>query len=154
MFGKNKESIISHPGIYKFELPYLTDHLVPLESGIVPVYNCDVEIHVGDQRDLNNGFLATVIIGAQKDGVGTTNFLEEIATMVFNNYINQKSIRFENISLHDKVRWIERNYYPEERFDLVQFDWNEKEFRYDNPDWYKLSEEDWILQNHRLKPYK
>ncbi|WP_047980639.1 hypothetical protein [Ornithinibacillus contaminans] len=155
MFGNKKiESITTHSGIYKFELPYLTDNLVPRENGIVPVYNCDIEIHVGNQKDLDNGFLATVIISANSDGVGNTNFVEDIATMVLNNYIDKKSIRAEHTTLYDKIRWIERNHYPKERFDLVNFEWHKEEARYIDPDWYKLAEDDWILENHRLQPYK
>jgi len=119
---------------------------------MVKVYNCDVEMHIGGQENLNDGLIASVIISAKKGGVGTTNYIEDIATLVKNGYIDNVVIP-KHGPIHDRIRWVERNYYPNENFDIVTLDWNSKEERYQNPKWKPL-QEDWILKAHKLQPYQ
>jgi hypothetical protein len=155
MFKKKTDTLINvhfYPGIYKFELPYLANYNVPDDKGIVPVYNCDVEIHIGDQRDLDNKYLASVFISAKKGGVGTTNFIEDLATKIQKMFIDELT-HPENGPIHKHIRWIERNFYPNENYKLVNLTWDEKAQKYYNPQWHQIDDMDWIMNNHQLAPY-
>lgn len=110
-------------------------------------------MHIGDQRDLDNGFIASIIISAKKKGVGTTNFIEHLATTIKKEFIDGV-VRPQNGSVHGHIRWIERNHYPKENFQLVKLEWDEKEQSYHTPKWLGIDENDWILTNHRLNPYE
>ncbi|MET3657803.1 hypothetical protein [Sporosarcina psychrophila] len=147
----NLDSVHLWPGIYKFELPYLTGHNVRDNDGLVKVSNCDVEMHIGDQNNLDQHLIATVIISAKKGGVGTTNFIEHIATLIKTGYIDQVVLPKYG-AIYDRIRWVERNYYPDEIYQVVSLEWNSELNHYSNPKWINL-ENDWILKENKLKPY-
>lgn len=156
MFSKknkpsNLEGVRHWTGIYEFDLPYIVD-LVKNDEGIIKVYDCNVEMHIGGQENLDQGLIATVIISAKKGGVGITNFIEEITTLIQNGYIDKVVIPTYG-PIHDRVRWIERNYYPEETFQTVSLKWNEGINSYEKPSWDNLSDDDWVLQKTKLLPY-
>lgn len=145
------DSVHLWPGIYKFELPYLSFHNVRDDEGLVKVYNCDVEMHVGNQKDLDQSLIATVIISAKKDGVGTTNFIEDIATIIQNEYLD-KVIIPKYGPIYDRIRWVERNYYPSETFQVVSLGWDAELNKYSDPKWNTLKD-DWIIKENKLPPY-
>lgn len=155
MFGAKKpsnlESVHHWPGIYKFELPYTIHHNVADEEGLVKVYKCDVEMHIGGEKNLNQHLIATVIISAQKTGVGTTNHIENIATLVKRGYLDEV-VRPNNGAIHNRIRWIERNHYPSENFAVVSLEWDLNIRKYIRPSWEEI-ENDWILQDHKLNSY-
>lgn len=147
----NLDGIHHWPGIYKFVLPYTVQN-VPLSDGLVPVYTCDVEMHIGGHDNLSDELIATVIIGARKEGVGVTNFIEEIAKLVKEGYLD-KIVKPANGPIHNRIRWIERNYYPLERYQVVTLEWDSENKIYHSPSWVKLLESDWILINNRMAAY-
>jgi hypothetical protein len=119
----------------------------------VRVYNCDIEMHIGGQNNLDNNLIATVIIGARKHGVGVTNFFEDIAKLVKEGYLDKVVIP-KHGPIHDRIRWIERNHYPRENYEIVSLAWDSKAQRYHTPNWSKLDEKDWIYKNNKMEPYK
>lgn len=147
----NLDEVHHWTGIYKFELPYMSGHYVSDENGEVKVYTCDVEIHIGGSNNLEQKRIATVIISAQKNGVGTTNFIENIATLIKTGYI-EEVVRPKNGPIHDRIRWVERNYYPKENFKMVSLEWDAKSSRYIRPSW-EILDNDWILEKHKLNSY-
>jgi|APAga8741244001_1050109.scaffolds.fasta_scaffold19389_3 hypothetical protein len=150
---KEQDDILFHKGIIKAKMPYSMSQPVADENDNIKVYYCDVELHIGNQNDLKNGYLATAIISARKDGIGVTNFIERLADQTVNLFLNNVIISRLGTPV-DKIRWIERNYYPSENFQVVKLEWNEKYNYFTNPKWEHLNEGDWILKDHRLEDYK
>jgi len=142
-----------HSGIYQFELPYFAFHVVPNDEGMVRPYYCDVEIHVGNENDLKNGYLATVIIGVNesKGAAGVTNFIDELSTIIRNSYIPY-GIKGDYDTVSKKIRWIERNYFPSENFQIVELEWDKYDKKYHSPKRNRI-EGDWIINEMRLEPY-
>ncbi|WP_342573695.1 hypothetical protein MHH37_15600 [Solibacillus sp. FSL K6-1781] len=134
-----------HPGIYQFELPFLTASFVPDENDLVMIKYCDVEIHVGR----NKSPLITVLISTKKEGMSPTNFIENVVDVILKGYLPQ--IVIDGINKAD-IRWIQREYYPEERFHEVQMKWNKNQNRFCYPNWVQL-EDDWIMKEHKLVKY-
>ncbi|WP_430510719.1 hypothetical protein [Gottfriedia solisilvae] len=158
MFNKksntnNGVGIHFHPGIFKFKLPYLVDGHFPLnEGGLAPIYYCDLEFHVGDQRDLDNGILITVIISAIPGGIGVTNFIENLATLII-PYLDQVNYG-ETTNILERIRFIERVYYPEENYSLVSLTWDKKNHKFTEPKWSQLPLFDWIIEGNTLEKYE
>lgn len=154
MFKKEKQDdVLMHNGIIKAKMPYIVGHPVSDENGNIKVHHCDVEIHIGNQNDLKIGYLATVIISARKDGIGVTNFIERLAKQTVELFLNHVILSRLGTPV-DKIRWIERNYYPNENFHIVKLEWNEKNQFFTNPKWENLNDEDWILKENKLDPYE
>lgn len=139
--------MLIHPGKYLFQLPYIAVHNPSSETGIVPVFYCDVEMHVGNEIDLNNGYHATVIITARNNGVGITNHIERLATMVNSGYVKDVVSGNSNL-IAERIRWIERTFIPEERNHLVNLRWDKSIKKYKDPDWTELPLSDWIFNQN------
>lgn len=143
--NNDKKSVLYHPGRYKFYFPYAAFHSVADDNGFVPIYMCEVEIFVGQEIDLKEGYIATVIIHADKEGVGITNFIEMIATKIrwcFFDVIFYEKMDEPTNPFLEKIRWIE--HYPEEylpscfpngKWDIVTMQWDEKSRMYYDPCW-------------------
>lgn len=146
--GKEAKGHWYHPGIYKFKLPFLNHtYLVKDESELVPVYYCNIEIIVGNDKDLSNGIVATVIIEAINEkgvNIGVTNYIEHIATTVKKSFLDAifHSGSYGDHKLeHHEIRWIER--YPEEytpgvtlRDSEVKMVWDDQYLSYIKPEWF------------------
>jgi hypothetical protein len=139
--NKNEEIVIHHQGTYKFDFPFLTSNLVPNEDNIVPIYYCDVEIHVGEQLDLDEGIIATVII-RPKGNVGMSNFTQDIATNIrkslFKSIFICHNLNYLNKYISKSMRWLE-NYAdsnslpansPTGNWTEVILEWNENKDEY------------------------
>ncbi len=109
-------------------------------------------MHIGGEQNLNNMLIATVIVGATKGGVGVTNFIEDIAKLVKQGYLD-KVVKPAHGPIHNRIRWIERNYYPSEIYHIVTLEWDDKNQKYYNPSWQNLDKKDWIFKSHRMVPY-
>lgn len=134
-----------HPGIYQFELPFLTASFATDENDLVMIKYCDVEIHVGR----NKSPLVTVLISTKKEGMSPTNFIENVVDVIFKGYLSQ--IVIDGLNVED-VRWIQREYYPEERFHEIRMKWNKNQNHFYHPNWIQL-EDDWIVKEHKLSKY-
>lgn len=140
-----------HKGIYKFNYPYLRNDLVAIDNGLIPIDTCNVEIHVGDQRDLDQGVLISVIIETLENTVGVKQYIEDIATSIKQAYIDYKIVTNKNVEDTVKViRFIEKEYFPKEAFKLVTFDYERDSNSYNNPKWQSITNEDWIIHNNKL----
>ncbi len=142
------EGVTYHPGIYQITLPYLTGQ-VKNKHDIVPVSYCDVEIHVGDQRDLDKGILITVIISDIEGGMDTIPFIESITTKVL-NYIDE-IVYDKTLHIMEHIRFIQRNYYPSEEYSLLDMNWDNKN-GLSAPSWTRL-DNDWIIEGNKLEDY-
>lgn len=108
-------------------------------------------MHIGGQDNLDHSLIATIIIGAIKDSTGNSNYFEDIATLVKNGYFDEV-VKPKFGPIHDRIRWIERNHYPEERFHQVLLEWDSKLNKYFK---YKceIIKSDWILERNKMQPY-
>lgn len=152
MFGKSSKPVEFwfHPGIYQFELPFLTGGLVPLKDGLVPVEKCDVEFHVGNEYNENH--IATILISTKKESTSPTNFIEKVATTLLKEYLVEIIKDVDMATLASSIRWIQREHYPNERYQEVIFSWDEKKQILSNPEWNNVKD-DWIIEAHKLPLY-
>lgn len=145
----SKKIVIAHhyPGIYQMQVPYIVDQHIPDKNGVIPTKKCDVEIHVGGKN--NGNYLCTVIISTIKGEMSPTNYIQDVVSIIYNEYLPRLITTSE---LYLKVRWIQREYYPEERFNEVNFKWDNKSKRLIDPSWFPITD-DWIITNHKLPKY-
>jgi hypothetical protein len=146
----NSNSILFHPGIYRFEWPYLTSYLVPNdETGEVKVYKCDVELRVGQSEDMEAGKLVTVVISSYAPP-GVQNFIEDIATKVriafFDTIFIEKHWEMPIVP-EDKIRWIERHLFSHssgstshDSIQEVTMKWDAKKHIYTSPSWRSIED--------------
>ncbi|WP_268626983.1 hypothetical protein [Paenibacillus alvei] len=140
-------SITFHPGIYRFEWPYLASYCIPDENGEVKVYKCDVELRVGQDEDMKDEKLVTIIITSHAPP-GVQNFIEHIATKIriaFFDHIFYEKHWEKSIVPEKKIRWIERHLFAhrtgstaDDQIQEVIMNWNSKENRYTSPTWKPL----------------
>ncbi|KAF6636285.1 hypothetical protein H6F38_03315 [Paenibacillus sp. EKM208P] len=91
-----KQEIIHYkPGIYRFEWPYLGGSLVPNDKGEVTVYKCDVELRVGQDEDIREGRLITVVV---------TSMLPQVLKIILNTLQLKFKIAFFDQIFIEK-RW-------------------------------------------------
>nr|WP_306220676.1 type II toxin-antitoxin system PemK/MazF family toxin [Cohnella sp. WQ 127256] len=152
---KRRNNLTFHPGVYKFNWPYLCASIAPDEYNNVQIYTCEIEIHVGHEEDLKLDRIATIYVKAIKEGVGITNYFEDISTKIrfsFFDYIFYEHLLDEDL-LTNLVRWIE--YYPKEfaprifpqgLYKEVKMDWDNKKKRYQNPKWNEINEEHFVFE--------
>lgn len=142
---ENRVSLNYHPGKYKFYFPYPSFHNVPDDNGFVSIHTCQVELYVGQEIDMNEGYIATIIIRADNGGIGITNFFELIATKVrlsfFDVIFHERLDENTNPILH-KIRWIQfhsREYAPslfsKDDWLEVKMEWDENSKKYHSPSW-------------------
>lgn len=141
-----KTEVIMHPGIYRFKWPYVTGHLVPNAAGEVTVYECDVEIRVGQDEDLKEGKFATIIITSCSPP-GVQNSIEHIATkirLVFFDHIFHERHYNKPIVPEDRIRWIEQHLFSKgsksgdtsiDQSQEVTMQWDAKKHAYHSPSW-------------------
>ncbi len=119
--------------------------LVPNDKGEVTVYKCDVELRVGQDKDMREGKLITVVVTSYAPP-GVQNYIEHIATKVRIAFFDQIFIekRWEKpVVPEDGIRWIEQHLYSKQNdgdtsHDLiteVTMEWDSKRFAYTNPSW-------------------
>lgn len=133
-----------YPGIYRFKWPYLAAHPVPDEHGEVKIYTCHVEIRVGQEEDLENGILATVIITSYTPP-GVQNFIESIASKVrlafFDDIFHEELLAKKKGIPDDQIRWIEKHRFDDHESILeVRLKWDRKLGRYFSPNWIPIRE--------------
>ncbi|QYK63264.1 MULTISPECIES: hypothetical protein [Paenibacillus] len=134
-----KQEIIHYkPGIYRFEWPYLGGSLVPNDKGEVTVYKCDVELRVGQDEDIRERRLITVVV---------TSMLPQVLKIILNTLqLKFKIAFFDQIFIEkrwekpvvpeDGIRWIEQHLYSKQNggdasHDLlseVTMEWDSKRF--------------------------
>lgn len=143
-----KTEIRLHSGIYRFKWPYLAGHLVPNDAGEVKVYECDVEIRVGQDDDLREGKLVTIIITSYSPP-GVQNSIEHIATKIRLAFFDR--IFYENhwdkpIIPEESIRWIEQHLFSKgssvgdtshDQSLEVTMQWDAKKHAYGGPSWKK-----------------
>lgn len=141
----NQDSIFFHGGIYRFEWPYLTgSNMGTNDQGEVNVYKCDVELRVGQEEDLKEGKIVTVIITSDGNP-GVQGSIEKIATKIrisfFDSIFTEK--HWENpIVPEHKIRWIERHLFStrtgsdqNDEINEVTMIWDAKRHVYHSPLW-------------------
>lgn len=146
---KKERRLHFHPGVYQFQIPFYTAHLVPKEDGIVPVKYCDVEIHV-DSNNNNDALLATILISTKKEYQSPTNFIEHVVSVIYENYL-PLAIIGENA--HEYIRWVIRENYPQENFSELIVEYDSKGDIKNISFGGKLEEVDWIINGHKLPEY-
>ena len=141
-----KKEIIMHPGIYRFKFPYVTGHLVPNDAGEVTVYNCDVEMRVGQEEDLREGKLVTIIITSYSPP-GVQNRIEHIATKIRLTFFDDifHELHWEKaIVSEERIRWIEQHLFSKgsnpgntshDQSLEVTMRWDAKKHAYCEPSW-------------------
>jgi len=142
---KTEQSIWYHPGLYKFYMPYINHMPVSNDKDQHTVYSCQVEVHVGMQNDMDEGKLATIIIKSDDEGLGVTNYIEDIATKVrlsfFDKIFHEDIINSNENILDTRLRWLEyvspqyTSALPDGSLREVHMDWDIREKRYIKPDW-------------------
>lgn len=146
---KTKESIRFHPGVYKFQIPYLLHDLIANENNEMKVSSCEVEMHVGREDDLKQGTIATIIMTSTTEPM--TNIIEYIATSIYHTMFRDIFYTYlmEKNLLIDRIRWVEKydssvvSFSSNSRCDDVTFQWDEKQQSYYNPSWYQPEEDAW-----------
>ncbi|ALP39399.1 hypothetical protein ASL14_26350 (plasmid) [Paenibacillus sp. IHB B 3084] len=80
MFHEERRIAFSfwHLSVY---LALFGGHSVPDDKGEVKVYQCEVELRVGQDEDMRDGKLITVVVTSYAPP-GVQNFIEHIATKV------------------------------------------------------------------------
>lgn len=150
---KNKE-LHMHPGIYRFTMPYLGGHLIRNENGEVTVYQCDVELRVGQDEDMREGKLVTVVITSFAPP-GVQNYIERIATKIRIGFFDQifHERHWEKpVVPEESIRWIERHLFSqgsaEGRGDTsldsileVKMTWDAKRYAYGGASWKPFTAE-------------
>ncbi|WP_336788440.1 hypothetical protein [Paenibacillus sp. MMO-177] len=141
---KEEKSIFFHPGIYKFQWPYIMNNFVTDDQGEVRVYNCNVEIRVGQEDDMNDGKLVTVVISGTAATPGVQPVITDIATKVrlsfFDSIFIEKHWEKSIVPEH-RIRWIEQNLFSlnsntvEDEIFEVTMNWDEKRHIYTSPSW-------------------
>lgn len=143
-FKKEERRIRFFPGIYNFYMPYLGYWSDKNKYNQKRVYMCEVEMLVGEDEDLKDNILATIIIRVPSGkGIGITNYFENIATNIRLTFFREI---FPNIDPYKKnmiddssIRWIEQYLYEEKSYrrstKLVDLTWNQEKKRYENPKW-------------------
>ncbi|QQZ64559.1 hypothetical protein JI735_34560 (plasmid) [Paenibacillus sonchi] len=143
-----KTEVILHSGIYRFKWPYLTGHLVPNDAGEVTVYDCDVEMRVGQDEDLQEGKLVTIIITSYSPP-GVQNRIEHIATKIrlaFFDHIFHERHYEKPIVPEESIRWIEQHLFSKgsspgdtshDQSLEVTMQWDAKKHAYSGPSWKK-----------------
>lgn len=142
-----EKSIYFHPGIYKFEWPYLTSDLVPDNKGEVKVYVCDVELRVGQQDDMDEGKLVTAVVTARPNTPGIQSFIDHIATKIrisfFEDIFIEKHWEKPIVPDH-RIRWIERHLVSQtsptmkDEINEVTMVWDAKRHIYTSPSWKQV----------------
>ncbi|MGU3472427.1 hypothetical protein ACLBWT_14930 [Paenibacillus sp. D51F] len=141
-----KKEVRMHSGIYRFKWPYLMGPLIPDDAGNVTVYDCDVEVRVGQDEDLKEGKLATIIITSYS-APGVQNRIEHIATKIrlafFDNIFHE--LHWEKaIVPEEKIRWIEQHLFSKGSMQgdtsldqalEVTMQWDAKKHAYGGPSW-------------------
>lgn len=148
-----EEHIRYFPGVYEFEFPYLNigpiqknknDDNIPEYEKQMIVPKCSVTIQVGNPKDLEQGYFATVTIidSETQPHTSVTNCFEYIATNIFRLFF-QSGIRLAYGLKPEDIRWIE--IYPpsvlnenEIRKEVIM-KWDEKEKCYYAPEWRNLN---------------
>lgn len=138
------KTVIYHKGIYRFQFPYLGPWLSSNDNGTVNVYHCDVEIHVGQEEDMQNGKIATIVITAQNGSIGIQNHIEHLATKIRFAFFD--SIFYEQhwkkpVVPEEGIRWIERHLFSKQSSTMddevkeVTLQWDAKKYAYHSPTW-------------------
>lgn len=138
--------------INHFTWPYLAAHLIRNDQGEVKVYECEVELRVGQEEDMREGKLITVVITSYAPP-GVQNFIEQIATKVRISFFDQ--IFHENhwdipVIPEDSIRWIEQHLFSQgsakDRDDStldtileVKMKWDAKRHVYSSASWKPIS---------------
>lgn len=141
-----EESIYFHPGIYRFSFPYLGANFVRNEENEVKVFDCDVELRVGQEKDMKDGKLVVVVISDRPQTPGVQNSFEHIATKVriafFDSIFIEKHWEKTIVPEH-RIRWIERHpagAHIGEETNEVTMKWDEKRHVYTSPSWTRIGE--------------
>ncbi|MEK4479967.1 hypothetical protein MKZ23_11090 [Paenibacillus sp. FSL R5-0876] len=140
-----EKSVFYHPGIYRFQWPYLAAWLSQNEQHEVTVYHCDVEIRVGQEEDMKVGKLVTVTVTAREHTPGVQNFITEIATKVRLSFFDQIFLEKhwgKTLVPEHRIRWIECHPYIEDQSPLqVSMKWDSKKHAYHSPAWKTFSKQ-------------
>ncbi|MGC6589070.1 hypothetical protein ACPV3A_29515 [Paenibacillus sp. Dod16] len=141
-----KKEVVLHPGIYRFKWPYLTGHLVPNDAGDVTVYDCDVEMRVGQEEDLQEGKLITIIITSYSPP-GIQSSIERIATKIrlafFGDIFHERHWE-KAVVPEEQIRWIEQHLFSKgslpgdtslDQSLEVTMQWDDKKHSYNQPSW-------------------
>lgn len=142
-----EESIYFHGGIYHFSFPYIGG-LDRNEENEVEVYHCDVELRVGQEDDMKQGKLVTVIITEREGSVGIQDKIQFIATKIriafFDSIFIEKHWQKPKVPEH-QIRWIERHLFSkapystmEDEINEVSMIWDVKKHAYHSPSWTKV----------------
>ncbi|MEK5586621.1 hypothetical protein MKZ21_30650 [Paenibacillus sp. FSL P2-0536] len=144
---KNK-NLRMHSGIYRFTWPYLGVDLIRDDNGEVKVYQCEVELRVGQEEDMREGKLITVVVTSYAPP-GVQSFIENIATKVriaFFDKIFHENHWDKPVVPEESIRWIEQHLYSqgngEGRGDTsldsileVTMIWDAKRYAYGGASW-------------------
>ncbi|MEK4078248.1 hypothetical protein MHI01_30905 [Paenibacillus sp. FSL M7-0656] len=102
------EKISIHPGIYRFNWPYLVGSFVPDNTGEIKVHECEVELRAGQRHNLQEGKLLTVIITSHEPP-GIQSTIEHIATKIRLAFFDQIFMGTQNNLSEDSILWIEQH---------------------------------------------
>lgn len=147
MFKQKRFSFHIHSGIYQFQIPFYTASLVPEKDGIVPVKYCDVEMHIGSEKDEG---IATIIISTKKEYQSPTSFILDVVSVIYDKYI---PLSITGVNSHEFIRWVQRESYPSERFNELIVKYDSKGNIQDVGFGGYLEKDDWIMTDHKLPKY-
>jgi hypothetical protein len=142
---KERVPLYYHPGIYKFFFPYASFYNVPDDNGYVSIHTCQIELYIGQEIDMKEGYIATIVICADNEGIGITNFFESIATKVrlsFFDVIFHEKMNEKTNSILNNIRWLQfysseysPSLFPGDNWMDVKMVWDENSRRYHSPTW-------------------
>lgn len=135
-----RESILFHPGDYCFRWPFFSWASIPDDDGNIVTHYCDVKVIIGDERDLGEGKLVTVVIYPLREYMGTTNYYASIASGIRNGVIRSifhEYTRREDPLSDKDIRWIEvysedyiKGILDREEYREATMTWDDKAKRY------------------------
>lgn len=135
------KNISIHPGVYRFDWPYLMAYFVPNNTGEVEVNKCEVELYVGQHQNLQEGKLITIIISSYNFSNIQSKF-EHIATKIRLVFFDEICMGTHNNLSEDSICWIERRRYSKsggigsgDTLHEVKMQWNKKTQKYTDPSW-------------------